>query len=267
MIGSHLGWGGEWYNALHMPRARKVQEVDEAAAAGEVPLSSPESVETKPKRVRRPRVAATADGDTPPAPRRRTRRFTPVMTAPESLPEEEVVSPVVEREVDPTPRRKAPVRVVPASGATRTVRTRSVVPVVVMVGVFFSGIGLSAAVGLTDKGTIDVVAKMQEQSALQAGMNGDSASDGQDTGQVIPVQNTPVNVPNGGLRGRGVGSEPPPPPPPPLPASTTATSTEAATGTVSVAEGSVPAKTEESVEEESAPAQVVSPDTETSPSL
>lgn len=186
------------------------------------PVPDNEETSTAPKRVRRaPRKKALAAEDVVPV----TDEM--VVTAPAATP-----VPV---------RRKAPTRRVaaPAADVGRVsesyVATASASPrprrggrlqMAVVLGVLVIGVGASVAIGLSDSGKIDVAARIQEQSQLVANQNGGGEGG---TTQTIPVQNTPVNVPNGGLIPAGAAT--PAPPPPPEPATTTASTTDDTTGT------------------------------------
>ncbi len=136
-------------------------------------------------------------------------------------------------------RRKAPRRVVApvqtnkhefesrtsvTSTSSRPRRSRFF-HLVVVVGALIIGIGTSAVIGLSDRGKIDVAARIQAQSQLVANQNGGENV----ASQTIPVQNTPVNVPNGGLVPAGAAT-PAPPPVTPESATTTTTSSEDAAG-------------------------------------
>lgn len=182
-----------------------------------------------------PRRASIVDSEDSAPPVKRVRRAPRKRVEAESSLGEEsvVVETSVETTPSPAPRRKAPTRRVAESIADdksasseavnpprRTSRSRF--SVITITAVFLGAIGLSAALGFSDKGTIDVAAKLQEQSQIQANNAGEQAGV---ESQVVPVQNTPVEVPNGGLRGRGVDSAVVPVPAP-TPATTTATSTE-----------------------------------------
>lgn len=135
-------------------------------------------------------------------------------------------------------RRKAP-RIVsePTVVAQPSKRRRPYLPFVIVGVLFVISIGVSAAVGLSDSGTIDVAARMNEQSALQAGNDGGAVDE---SGQrIIPVQNSqPANVPNGGLIPVAPGDQAaftPPPLPPEVEASSTATSSLETAASSSVA--------------------------------
>lgn len=145
-------------------------------------------------------------------------------------------------------RRKAPARRVSAAApeavagpsfsvssdvaAPRQSRLRRNRGVSIVVALFLMiGVGISAALGLSDTGEIDVTGRMNEQLQLQANISGEG---GEGSSYTVPVQNTQVvDVPNGGLRGRGIGSEPTSPPPA-IEAGTTTVATSTSTSTESV---------------------------------
>lgn len=185
------------------------------------PVPDNEETLTAPKRVRRaPRKKVVASEEEP-----------GTASAPEPT---SAVAPV---------RRKAPTRRVAAPAAApqnvqdmtmatsapsvSRVRRGGRMQVLVIVGALIIGVGASAAIGLSDSGKIDVAARIQEQSQLMANQTG-----GNDQGgvQTVPVQNTPVNVPNGGLVPAGAAT-PPPPPPEPATTTTATTSDEVASST------------------------------------
>lgn len=213
-----------------------------------------------------PRRASAPDSEntvpsTPRVARPRRKRVVSEVVTEETVSEgvSERVEEVVETPA-PRPRRKAPTRKVvesvveevrvsdsPVSTPRRQKRSR--ISTIIMAVIFVGAFGLSAALGFSDKGTIDVAAKLQEQGQIQANIAGEQSGSGS---QVVPVQNTPVDVPNGGLQGRGLDSSPPPPPPQEM-ASSTATSTEqSATSTEAL---------EASLESESVPEDTISNET------
>jgi hypothetical protein len=182
-----------------------------------------------------------------------------VLSTPEVREEQVVETPA------PRPRRKAPTRRVAETvepEITTTEPTRSSrrskgsrVPTIVVVLVLLSAIGISAALGFADKGTIDVAAKLQEQGQIQANIAGEQSGT---ASQVVPVQNTPVSVPNGGLQGRGIDSGAAPAPVVQSDATTTATS--------SLSTASTTEATNESAEDTETPDSEASPsDTESAP--
>jgi hypothetical protein len=215
-----------------------------------------------------PRRASVSDAESivPSAPRvARSRRkradenSSEVLTVPRTADAEEAVA----TETPLTrPRRKAPTRrvVAPATEDVRVSETpsksvarrpdRSRLSLVLMSVFFLSAVGVSALLGFADKGTIDVAAKLQEQGQIQANLAGEQAGT---ASQVVPVQTTPVEIPNGVLRGMGIDSGQPPPPPP-LATSTATSTTDVATST---------AETTETTETEST--DTAGTETETSP--
>jgi hypothetical protein len=194
-----------------MPRAAKKIEAD---------IPEPVAlVEQKPKRVRRPRASAAVLSE-----------VTPTITA-----LADVIPPSPKGEEKRVIRRKAPTRKVSAPVAeapdlTATERREQTHPrarkpvswsvvMVCAVVLFGASLGVSAAVGMTDVGAINVNEKLQAHAHSRTPNQG---SDGTVESQTIPVQTTPVTVPNGGLI--GAGNPPPTPPVATEPATTTATS-------------------------------------------
>jgi len=98
--------------------------------------------------------------------------------------------------------RKAPSRI----AINNESRIKSKKPFVV-VGILIVGFVLAALIGNSDAGQInitEVIDERNKQIASGLDSDGDPTSE---TSEVIPVQNTaPPSVPNGGLRGRGVGT-------------------------------------------------------------
>ncbi|MBY0310145.1 hypothetical protein K2Q16_03305 [Patescibacteria group bacterium] len=206
------------------------------------PLSDEETIATPVKRVRRaPRKKIVEEESVSEGEAR---------TATERVEEVALTAP-------PRARRKAPTRRAPEPAAEESTPhapvvtprhpARPRVSTFIMVAVFLGAIGVSAALGFSDKGTIDVAAKLQEQGQIQANLVGEGSGV---AGQVVPVQNTPVEVPNGGLSGRGVDSAPSAPSPADV-ASTTASSTESgvATSTDAVEEAGASEEEDVSIDE------------------
>lgn len=144
-----------------------------------------------------------------------------------------------------TARRKAP-RIVSepsapvSSGGGVGKQKKHYIPYVVGAVLFVISIGVSAMVGLSDSGSIDVGARINEQSALQAG-NGGLNSDGSPP-TFIPVQNSqPPSVPNGGLVGVSPVDQAAFVPPPVLEAAPATSSGEVAEAATSTDETSAPA--------------------------
>ncbi len=181
------------------------------------PVPDNEETSTAPKRARRaPRKKALVTEEVP------------------TVSDEAVSSPAPVRRKAPTRRVVAPAAAVERVSELSNAATVSAGPrprrggrlqIAVVLGVLVIGIGASAAIGLSDTGKIDVAARIQAQSQLVANQNGGEGG----TTQTIPVQNTPVNVPNGGLIPAGAAT--PAPPPPPEPATTTASTTNETVGT------------------------------------
>ncbi len=212
---------------------------------------------------RMPRTVKEEGAEELAAPAKRTRR-TPRrrVEAPVEEGAPERVLEVASAEPVRTTRRKAPVRRAVATETPR-VETSTTAPgqstrrparsyrLVVTAAAFVVALGASAAIGLSDKGTIDVASKIQAQAVATAiSEGGDPATQAAS----IPVQSTPVSVPNAGLRGRGANPAPAQPAPAENEqASSTATSTDAV---ASSTEATVPA------EEEAAPSEIEEPGTD-----
>lgn len=158
---------------------------------------------------------------------------------------------VVKEEV----RRKAPLRTSPKETGKRTVSKKPFVMLAVMLVAF----GASAFIGFSDNGQIDISSVIEERNQKVASGQTEGDAPSPDTSAVIPVQNTaPPSVPNGGLRGRGVGTAKAAPPPPVVEsvssttATSTATSTDSGVGTSTdevlegVDEGEIESKSETS---------------------
>lgn len=193
----------------------------------------------------RARATATVEETDTPVVKRAPRRRAPAAETlvPPAATETTQVSPEPDQNEEPV--RRAPVRRKAPRVVTEPVavvqpkpakRRRPYLPFVVVVVLFAISIGVSAAVGLSDSGTIDVAARMSEQSALQAGNDGGAVDE---TGQrIIPVQNSqPPSVPNGGLVGVAPADQAAftPPPLPPEVSATTSTTTTAVTASSSEA--------------------------------
>lgn len=71
-------------------------------------------------------------------------------------------------------------------------------------GVAMVVMGLSAWIGFSDTGAIDVSARIAERNAQL--VSGASGGEGGQTNQIVPVQTSAPAVPNGGFRPRGDGS-------------------------------------------------------------
>ncbi|USN87511.1 MAG: hypothetical protein H6779_03800 [Candidatus Nomurabacteria bacterium] len=105
--------------------------------------------------------------------------------------------------VDSTFERKAPTTLGVSTGSKSRVSKRGVIIVAVLIVV----LGATLWIGFSDKGQIDVSEKIAERNAKIASGDTSSIEESPRGGsQVIPVQNTTPSVPNGGLRGRGVGT-------------------------------------------------------------
>jgi len=108
--------------------------------------------------------------------------------------------PVVEREVE----RKAPTPLASSRSRSRAKQLQIMVSTVIVL----IGVGTSAAVGMTDKGQIDVNQTIEERNErIRTGQ-----VSAEENTIIVPVQNTNVRQADGGMTGRGVGAAPPPPP-------------------------------------------------------
>jgi hypothetical protein len=174
----------------------------------------------------------TGTAEATPVRRRRVSRKSTVAPTDSTVLAEERVSESNETSSAPpnrSVRRKAPPRPVVAptesvivgrvTTAPATVSASRRYPWIIVVGVIVVGIAGSAALGLSDTGTIDVGAKLQQHAAQGVAGTDNSGNETTVAGQYIPVQNTPSDLPNGGLRGRGVDSASTPVVPPASPGS------------------------------------------------
>ncbi len=144
-----------------------------------MPKVSTEETDSPKKRAPRKRaVRRTISSDESPAPRRR------VASAPVS-----------------TPTRKAPARI-EYSEKKKTSRKSPFFVIAVLVAV----IGCAAWLGVSDKGQINVNAKITERNQKQADEANANSAEGAPQTIVVPVQNSAPSVPNGGFRSRGVGA-------------------------------------------------------------
>lgn len=207
---------------------RKVNETLVEAEAG-TGSSAEETAAPRKRRVTRKRVAddavvdlASVSVETEKRPVRRKAPVRRVAAAEASVRED---APVFNASASTTSQRQ------PSRGA----RSRGMI--IVSLVLLVIGVAGSAFLGLSDKGVIDVTAKMNEQIKIQteiAGQNGD-------TSFTVPVQNTQVvDVPNGGLRGRGIDSSPTPPAAPADASVATTTEGVATTSEAVSADGEAP---------------------------
>lgn len=166
--------------SLHMPRVITATEEKE-----------------KPKRAPRKKVVKeVVPEDVAPVPVKRTRK--------KSVPQEEVV-------VEQASTRKAPTPIAEKKASSKNNRRQIFIVALLLV----LGVGSSAAVGFSDKGSINVEETITYRND-QAKAAGDPIE------SMIPVQNTTQEV-DGGLIGLGIGS---PQTAPESNATTTASSTE-----------------------------------------
>ncbi len=194
------------------------------------------------KRATRKRAASTSVDGIVRAPRRRAPRKS---AAPQN---EEVETP---RELAPEPRetrRKAPTEL----RERKTTKNKRRNQLVVTLGIFAVGVGASAIVGFSDRGTIDVNKVVEERNErIRAG--GGNAETGS---EIIPVQNQNIKrEADGGLRPADPSTIEPPAPVATTTASSTATSTDAvASSTEPVSEeGGEPDTTEATTTETTTP--------------
>lgn len=176
---------------------------------------------------------------------------------------EEVISDVVEVEVAPAPkpraRRKAPtkvmkeeVEVVAPEAESPKLRLKTVGrrSIYVYAGVITASFVAAAVIGYSDKGQINITEAVEmHNAALVAGSVASAeaaALNGQapDTTMVIPVQNNPSNLPDGGLIASGAL---PPPVIEEIVSTSTATSTEAVASTTEAVASTTEVSTEEVV--------------------
>ena len=177
-------------------------------------MSGSSEEEVPKKRASRKRaVSSMAEGEMR-APRRRVVR--------QSAPAQKTVEIEAPREPAPEPReirRKAPTELRERSSS----RNKSRNQFIIVVGIFIVGVGASAAIGFSDRGSIDVSKVVEERNErIRAG--GGNAETGT---EIIPVQNQNASrEADGGLRPADPSTIEPPPAPL---ASTTATSTATST--------------------------------------
>lgn len=147
-----------------------------------MPKVSTEEADSPKKRAPRKRaVRRTISDDDSPAPRRRTVTASTVTTT--------------------SAVRKAPTRIEYTENK-KTSRKSGMVVIVILLFV----IGGATWLGISDKGQINVNAKINEKNQKQADEANANSVDGAPQTIVVPVQNSAPTVPNGGFRGRGVGS-------------------------------------------------------------
>lgn len=184
------------------------------------------------------KVTSTNEGEIVRAPRRqvarrktasRTKRVIKIDEESDLAPKKAERRVVTEDTEDVVPERKAPTKISQNKRSWRPSRKLIVVGLVLM-----SGLGATLWIGFSDQGQIDVSAKIVERNnEIMAGVrpDGDENSATIAKSQIVPVQNTNTTVPNGGLRGRGVGTAKVEQPNVPL-ATSTATSTASSTSDI-----------------------------------
>ncbi len=107
-----------------------------------------------------------------------------------------------EKTVSETPARKAPSNISEHKSSFRPSRKA-----VVFSGVFTAVLATAVWIGTSDSGQINVASKIEERNnQIANGEFTDDNSSGSGGSQVVPVQNGIPTVPNGGLKGRGVGT-------------------------------------------------------------
>ena len=148
-----------------------------------------------------PRISTKDVEDTPKrAPRRQVVRKTSTTRARKTPAVD--ASVVSENRTNSTPIRKAPTVSLERKTSFRPSRKA-----VIFSGVFMAVLATAIWIGTSDNGQINVASKIEERNAQIA--NGEFTSDnssGTNGNQIIPVQSGAPTVPNGGLKGRGVGS-------------------------------------------------------------
>lgn len=100
-----------------------------------------------------------------------------------------------------------PVRKAPTSIDVSKPKIKFSRKIIVFSTTFVAILALAIWIGTTDNGQINVASKIEERNKQIA--NGEFTADnssGANGSQIVPVQNTAPTVPNGGLKGRGVGS-------------------------------------------------------------
>ncbi len=154
----------------------------------------PEAEITPVKRTRAPRKqAASSDVPKPRAPRRTVaRKATPSRTSKKVVTEDEVAIESPARVL----QRKAPTPLATDRIEKKTRKKQLLIASLLLL----VGVGASAAVGFSDTGQIDVNKTIEDRNDRIT-----SSSDNPTGEIVVPVQNT-SGEPNGGMRGRGVGT-------------------------------------------------------------
>jgi hypothetical protein len=138
----------------------------------------------------------------------------------------------VKKTADVSPVRKAPPRVSVAPVATATHKGSHKKLKVVSVGVFLFAVlfGVSALIGMSDKGQLDVSGAIAERKQ--------NASDEEKKAlETVPTEQAQASAPNGGLVGMGA------PEPAPVPEPTASTTEETASSTEATGEQAEPETT------------------------
>jgi hypothetical protein len=149
-------------------------------------VSSKDSIET-PKRAPRRQIVRKVGTTTPRSPRVRR---SPVNESLERASEADTVI------------RKAPTKVLEKGTGIRISRK-----IYVSTAIFIVVLMSAVWIGVSDNGQINVSTKIEERNAqIAKGEFTADNSSGSGGSQIIPVQSSAPNIPNGGLKGRGVGT-------------------------------------------------------------
>ncbi len=152
----------------------------------------------KPKRVPRKRVVTPVEheGQEPPVSKKRTSQKK-TLSEEKPVTETKPTRPTSRRtktlKEEVVPERKAPTAIAATRSATKTTRRQiAVVALLIIVG-----IGASAGVGFTDKGSIDV--------SKTIALRNEKITRGEVQGEILQAQNSP-QLPDGGLTPAGAGT-------------------------------------------------------------
>ena len=204
-----------------------------------------------------PRVSTKDPSDSPKrAPRRQVVRKTPSARVRSSA--------VVTKEIDKRDSGFSPTRKAPTSIKAEKTSFRISGKKVIISSVFVAVLTATIWIGTSDDGQINVSSKIEQRNTQIA--NGEITaenSSGVNGSQVVPVQNAPT-IPNGGLKGRGVGTPPVNSQQASVPASDVSASTTEATSTEAVNEESLVNEQENT---ESAPSENTEAKTESGESV
>jgi len=193
-------------------------------------LNMPRSAQSDDAPKRSPRKRATSPRASVDRVPRRTaprKRVAPASREEVTAPRLESVAPV--RSSERVVERRAPTPVAASKARSRAMQLQIAISVFIIV----IGVGASAAVGVTDDGQIDVVQTIEERNERIRSGQGTEQEQGS---IIVPVQNTTQRLPDGGLRGRGVGSAQPVAVPEPVSSTTASTTDDMASSTDATAE-------------------------------